>query len=386
MPRRPSTSPRIYPRKGIDYARVYLDGKPVERKLGPSGSEESRQAYLRFCAELSASGGRLPSRQTVADPTILTVAEAVCRWLTHASEFYAGRSREHEQHVVASRPLLAIWGTMPVTAFDAAALEHLQLQMASGSWMSEAQKEAARKRGDPIGWCRNVINRNCVRIKTAWRWMERKKLVPPGSWGTLQTVPGLRKNDPRVRHSPRRRACSREDLDRVLKLLHEPVRSMLLLGWLTGARPGEIRPMRAGDIDRSSEVWLYIPGRHKGDWREGADDRVVPLGAEARSLIAFWLERVGEGGPEAYLFKPTRGSATHYSDVAYSRAVGRAADRAGVDLTHYHTRHAAKRRITQQYGLDAARAVLGQKSLTTTNGYDHQADVELATRVAREMG
>jgi hypothetical protein len=57
-----------------------------------------------------------------------------------------------------------------------------------------------------------------------------------------------------------------------------------------------------------------------------------------------------------------------------------------VKLHPYQLRHSAKERITRTEGLDAARAVLGQLSLGTTNLYARQQDVEKATSVMSRMG
>jgi site-specific recombinase XerC len=57
-----------------------------------------------------------------------------------------------------------------------------------------------------------------------------------------------------------------------------------------------------------------------------------------------------------------------------------------VKLHPYQLRHGAKQRITRSSGLDAARAVLGQQSIGTTNLYASQQDVVMAAEVMAQLG
>lgn len=82
--------------------------------------------------------------------------------------------------------------------------------------MSEQDKDKARKRGDPIDWCRNVVNRRIARVKTMWRWAESRKLVPAGSYHHLQTVRGLPKTAKCVRQTPKVRPAFGEQLQSAL--------------------------------------------------------------------------------------------------------------------------------------------------------------------------
>ena len=70
----------------------------------------------------------------------------------------------------------------------------------------------------------------------------------------------------------------------------------------------------------------------------------------------------------------------------YDNVIWRACRKAGVRLQPYGGRHATKDRVTRAAGLDAARAVLGQSSLGTTNDYGSQLDLETAARVAARLG
>ncbi len=355
-------------------ARVRVRGKDIA--LGQWGSAEANAAYRRLVAELSVDGG-----PAVVTGDVLTVAQLVAR---HQEAEHERSPKEQAQFAYACAPLVALYGPEPATAIDAAALEAVRDAMASGLWMTELEKAREQTRGRKVGWCRNVCNRRLTRIKTLWRWAERKKLVPAGAHANLKTVPGLGKGSRKVRHTADRAAADLETARKVARHAPPVVAAMLELQALVGMRSCEVRVMRSVDVDRSGDVWTYRPTADKSAWREHQAPRTVPLGPECQRILGFWL-RPDE--PEAYLFSPKGGRSSRacYSDTGYAQAVRRAAAAAGVRLQPYGTRHGAKRRITREHGADAARAVLGQKHISTTELYGG-IDVDHAKEVARKIG
>lgn len=372
--------PKIYlhKRSNRSYVRIRRDGQQTDIYLdGPSGSPESKAHYARLIAMMATQGGQLPP--PIARPT--TVSEVAAQFMVYANEEYDPRGREAENFGLSCRPLLRLFGETPAADFDTESLLTLQQAMASGSWMTEEETAECLKRKRPIGWCRNVVNRRVVRIKTLWKWAESRKLVPMGSYHHLTTVRGLGKKSKHVRHTKPRQATTWEAVQAIVPHCPAPVDTMIQVQWHAGMRSCEVRLMRPADIDRGGEVWTYRPEHHKNDWREAEQDRVIALGPEAQRLLEPLL---ANAEPQAYLFqaRPQK----PYSAFSYAQAIRRACARAGVKLVAYQARHAAKARITREHGLDAARAVLGQKSLGTTNLYSSALDLEQAKEVAREVG
>lgn len=348
-------------------ARVRIAGK--DYYLGVYGSTEAKEAYARLLAELAATG-QPPARQEEGQGT---VAELVAQWLAYMPSRYHANSREPPQFRQALEVVVRLYGSQPARAFDSLALMAVQRAMASGSWLREEEQVRLRQKGRPVGWCRNVVNRQLVRVRTVWRWAESRKLVPPGTWSSLLTVEGVGRNAPGVRQTKPQSAASWDELRAVLRCCRPAPRAMLLLQWWAGMRSEEVRLMRREDIDTSGAVWLYRPAKHKCEWR--GQERVVPLGRKCQSVLIPWMKKAG------YLFEARSGQP--YSAFSYAQSVRRAAARAGVQGFHpYRCRHAAKQRLTREHGLDAARAVLGQKSLGTTNLYASQQDLRTATDVA----
>jgi len=359
--------------------------------LGPFGSPESWEQYEQELARWRARP-KLTEADTQPRPTAPTVAEVAAGFAAHAQAHYSERGREVGQFALVLTPLVRLFGELPAARFRTAELEQLQLALASGSWMTAAEQERHRRRGLLVGLSRNVVNRRIVRVRTVWRWAERKGLVPAGSYEHLRTVPGLRRNARNVRVRPKVQPASWEAVKAVARAAEPAPRTMLLLQWWTGMRSAEVRAMRTADIDQAGPrvdgrtIWLYRPAAHKGDWREEAEEspRVVPLGPKCQALLRAWLR---PDAPAAHMFAPRR-RRRHpcYTVCSYAQAVRRAARRAGHPGFHaYQCRHAAKVRVTRAAGADAARAILGHRSIQTTQMYG-SLDVAHAVEVARRLG
>lgn len=357
MPRKASWPPRIYVHKsGRAFIRVRKDGRSRDYYLeGTPGSDECRAHYARLVAELSTGGVPRPEVPRGGE---VTVFQLIDRWRAERGPEHA--RKELEQYGYSLAPLVDLYGTTPARDFRIPQLKTVRAEM-------------VRR-----GWCRNVVNRRIVRVRTVFRWAEEADLIPPGSWHHLCTLRSLPKNAPHVRQTAPTHVTSREELQAVLAHLREPLRTMLEVQWLSGMRSCEVRLMAASRIDRTQPTWIYSPEKDKSGWREGQAPRAVFLGPECQRLLTPFLLRA-----EEYLF-PTR-RAPHYSDTSYAHEIDKACKKAGVKVTGYGGRHAAKLRVTREHGLDAARAFLGQKSLGTTNQYAAEIDHKTAEEVARKL-
>jgi len=232
--------------------------------LGIYGSEEAARAYAELLTRLSngATPNVAPATPNVAQDGI-TVAVVVSRWFAEEAPRYPASGREATQFKFACRPLLRLFGATLASDLDADKLEQVQISMASGTWQNPEERAKAKRRGYPCDWSCRTVNRAITRIRTLWRWAERKKLVPAGTFAHLCTLPGLAANDARVRHRPKRKPVPFAHVKACLRHCAPQIRTMLLLQWWTGMRSAEVRLMRPCDLDRSGEVWLYTPGRHK---------------------------------------------------------------------------------------------------------------------------
>jgi integrase len=398
VPRKSKFPPSLLHHKGSGQAYVRVQGD--NHYLGKwdvvrdEATPEARAAYVRLIAALASGQPVLPKR--AAPPA--TVADVVALWWTHEAPKLSASGRERDGYRLSLRPLLALYGPTDAVRFDAAALETLQTAMASGHWKDAAAREKLRGENGkhavngtpplPEGWCAGVVNQRIGRIKTLWRWAERRGLVLAGSWANLRTVPGIRKNDSRARHAPRRRPATWQEVRDVARHARPPARSALLLCWWTGMRPAEAYTLTPGELDRTDpKLWVYRPAKHKTAWLGHA--RAVVLNRKAQSVLLPWLKNSPPA--DAVLFRPEvrtsdRYRAECYDGKTFARAVRRAAVRAGrKGVTSYMIRHAVKQRVTRLCGLDAARCLLGQASIGTTNNYGDAVDLEMAKEAARRL-
>ncbi len=336
--------------------------------LGQHGSPEADAAYRALVARLGPKG----IAPTAPVPS-LRVKDVLARWWAEERPRYAPASREPAAMAQAMRPLRALFGDHPAAAFDSAALEVLQLAMAAGTWAEGA-----------IPWCRNVINRHVSRIKTIWRWAERKKLIPPGSWANLKSVPGISRNDARVRQTERRRPVNQAQVDAILARMRSKVgRALVQVQWLTAMRPAELLSMRTGDLDMTGpDVWIYRPATHKNAWR--GQERIVHLGPVAQAILQAWLK---PDQPEWPVFHAPFDRSKFLEKNSYWQCVKRAAVRAGLPwVVPYSLRHGAKQKVTRAMGLDAARSFLGHVTVETTAAYGSAQDHQTAAEVAMKLG
>lgn len=399
MPRKAKFPPEIRPHPHSGQDRCWVNGRWVY--LGPTGSEEARQAYARLVAELSAGKPASSPAERRKTDTGPTVADVLCAWWLHAEQRYSAKGRELEQFRISLRPLERLYGDTPAREFRAKHLETVLLAMAQGSWLNAEERASYEARCIPAAWSAGVCNRRLVRIRTLWKWAEKEELVPGGSYNHLLTVSGFAKNDQRVRHREKRKPPTWDQTRAVARHCPASVRAILLLHWWSGMRSEEVRTLRVGDVDTSAAVWLYSPRQHKTQHLD--QQRIIPLGPKAQAVLRPWLERARQHGPDAYVFPPEPGPRRRrkdgseglrppydhrrcYSDQSYPRAVARAAAKAGVEgYWPYGNRHAFRMRIGREMGDEAARATLGHKHISTTEHYGAR-DLDLASEAARRLG
>ena len=338
----------------------------------------------------------------------MTVCEVLAHWCVHAKVAYDQRSQEPAQFKFALRPLDRLWGDMPAEDFDADALRAVQMAMATGSWMTEEEIEALRKRGRNVGLCRCTLNHRLSRIKTVWRWAESRKLVPKGSYAALLSLRGLGKKNPSVRHTVRKPAACVADVLAILPHVLPPVAAAIQVQLYTGARAGEAIIMRPCDVDRESlkvdgqPIWVYRPEWSKNDWRENATARAIPIGPKLQEVLKPFLDTTAAA---AYLFNPRvayeqwltannrrkkhakkRFPGERYTVNSYNRAIAKGCRRAGVQRwTSHQIRYHVAASIGPLAGLEGVRQVLGQHSVDIAAHYAG-LDLEAAARIVANIG
>jgi integrase len=235
-------------------------------------------------------------------------------------------------------------------------------------------------------------------------------------------------------------------IDAVLECVNKQIGAMIRLQLLTGMRPGEVTIMRGGDLDTSGRIWVYRPASHKTEHHYV--ERLIYLGPKAQEVLRPFLKRdlqaylfspaeaecdrrqalhAGRKTPMSCgnrpgsnrRPRPNRKPGARYTRTNYRGAIRRACEQAfpppgrlarreqetikdwKVRLTdsdrrelrewrrehswHPHQiRHNAATRLREEFGIEAARVVLGHRSAGVTEIYaeiDHLRAADVMARV-----
>jgi integrase len=259
------------------------------------------------------------------------------------------------------------------------------------------------------GLAASTIRQRLGIVKRMVGWGVANEKLPGDALYRLQAVPRLKAGKKGPRPAKKVRAAPEAHIRAILPQLNPVVRAMVQIQDLTGARPGEIRSMTTGEIDRTVDPWLYRPAHHKTEVYE--KDRVIPIGPKGQEVLKSWLK----DDPGAPIFSPVETMqgvrTTSYSPKrtdrqraarrkpqpkrrlkdmcskgAYRWAIERACDKAGVSrFTPNQIRHTAATRIRRLFGLEAAQTVLGHAKADVTQIYAER-NLKLAEDIAMKIG
>jgi integrase len=385
------------PRSRAEYERLlglWLMGG--RRPLQPPGSNCPPTAGLpgvKGSAPAMASHGIGPS----AD---LRIVELLAGFRRYAAEYYSLEGRPTSEYCC----YRAVIRTMRKQC------GHLQVQHFGPLALMELRERFIEARQ-----CRDTVNRNIGRVRRIFRWGVEREMVSPTVLQGLQAVSGLKAGRTAAHEGVKVLPVIWSDVKAIRPHVSAQVWAAIELQWLTGMRPGEVLTMRGGDMETGADVWLYRPASHKNAWR--GQPRIVDLGPQAQQVIKPFLT----GDPAAYLFsaaqavkakrakqrkdrktplypshvrrlkarrkrRPRRTPHARYTVGAYRRAIARACQAAGCKPWHPHQlRHSAGTRIRKEYGIEAAKIILGHQKLNATEIYA-EADREKARKIVKKLG
>lgn len=382
---------RLYKRTG--QAVVTINGK--DYYLGKFGSKASREAYDRLIGEWLMNGRCIP-----VNDGPLTVSEMIAGFWHYLERHYrkpdGTPTTEPENFRLALRPLRALYGHTPAAGFGPLALK------------------TVRQRMIEAGGSRKYINKHIGRIKLAFKWAASEELVPAAVYHGLQTVAGLKRGRTDADETDPVRPVPEKYVDAIRPYVSRQVWAMVQLQRLTGMRSGEVIIMRGRDLDTAAPIWLYRPESHKTEHH--GHERIVELGPRAQTVLKRFLKP----DLDAYLFSPRdtvaeqkiekrrkrkskvqpsqqdrskpnpkRAAGDRYSADSFRRAIQRACDaddaKVKADLIkagekpdddrvtprwHPHQlRHNYATRIRKEFGIEAARILLGHRSTAVTELY-----------------
>jgi len=403
--------PKYRLHKGSGQAFIQVKGRRIY--LGRHGTKKSRERYGEELAKLDdAEPAYKPAAKSDASYTVVELAAA---YLDHAEAYYRKGGVETETVGEVGRSLKALaekYGKVPVADFGPLKLKHLQRSMVKA------------------GLARTTINDRIGIVKRAFRWGVSEELVPAHVDHALRAVEGLRKGRTDAKEKVPVQPVPDEVVDRTIEFLTPVVADMVRFQRLTGCRPAEVCMIRPMDVDRSGEVWRYVPESHKTEHHGKA--RTIFIGPKAQDVLRAYLLRpedahcfspaeseqkrmeqlhaarrtpLGQGNRPGSNRKrwPKRKAGDHYDTASYRRAIHRAVDRLNKQLEREaekagheppeplerwspnQLRHTAGTRVRHKYGLEGAQVLLGHSRADVTQVYAER-DMKLGERIAAECG
>jgi integrase len=413
MARRSRRIPSYRLHKPSGKAVVTINGH--DHYLGPHDSPESKQKYAKLIQEWTANQDRPAAEGTVAEaPADLTINELVLAFWDHAKAYYvkADGSPTGEQQAIkySLRPLAQLYGDEPACEFGPRKLKVVRQAMIDS------------------GLARSLINKRINRIRHLFKWGVENEMVSPLILQALKAVAPLKRGRTKARETEPVKPAPQEHIDVIQPHVSPQVWAMVQLQLRTAMRPGEVVIMRKCDIDRSGKVWVYVPKEHKT--AHHGHDRKVYLGPQAQQILRPFLLRPDDAylfspaeaeklrydkleaesanrGRRRNLKvrrKTKRHVGDHYDRDAYRRAITRGLEHAfpppgdlaksddetwkqynarlteedreairqwrGKMYWHPHQlRHNAATFLRQEFGVEAARLILGHRSIAVTELY-----------------
>jgi integrase len=254
-----------------------------------------------------------------------------------------------------------------------------------------------RQRWIDAGISRVYCNRLTNNVKRIWRYAVSQELIESTNWEKLRSVEPLRIGQTEAPETDPVRPVNLEIVRATAKHLSPILKSMLRVQVATGMRPSEVCRMKPIEIDRTGEVWIYRPTRHKTQ-RKGKI-REVPLIGDAREAVEDYLNR----DPNTFCFSPAESMEWHLSvrsskrktamscgnkrgsnrksnpdkkpgacfdHGSYRQAIHRAAKKAKVTTWNpYQVRHLTATMIRDAMGIEHAQAALGHSQPMMTQHY-----------------
>jgi len=267
--------------KATGQAFVELGGRRFY--LGKHGSKTSRQEYERRIADYLANGRQVaPTRSKKG----ITCQELAVHFLEWAEEYYVKNGQQTETFDHYKRAV-ALWvkhyGHESVDAFTPLSLVFLQKQ-----WVEK-------------GYARLTINFYVSIIKQAFKHGVKFGWVDAPVHYALQAVDNLKAGRTKAPEYRKVKPVDAEIVEKTLPFMPPIVADMVRIQRLCGMRPQDIRNMRSCDIDRTGDVWRYVPYTHKTEHKD--KQRIIAVGPRAQAiLMSYLLEK--EDTPEAFLFSP----------------------------------------------------------------------------------
>lgn len=391
-------------------------GKRRCKRFGRCDEVSERAARNRYAAWMATWKMTDHVRNPDSAPANYTARRLATDYFAHAEQHYVKNGQPTSSLWEVKYAMEAVadaWGNRPLVRVQSHELAQLRDRMI---WREDGSPRSVR-----------TVNGRLAIIKQAARWAASERgFIPDAVAVAMSMVKPLVEGRCEARSTDAIRPVDEDVVARTIEAAPAVLGDMIRLMWYTGMRPGEVAIMRACDVEREGEVWIYRPSTHKTEHL--AKSRVVALGPQAQRILSRYLDAIKS--PAAYLFSPRsaqaqrrhgipRGTSNVYTDESFRRALHYACDRAwphpeleavlarhgykaGARWRREHRdelrdwrrshhwnpnqlRHAWATRVRARFGVEAASTGLGHASIDTTLIYAERS-LERAREVAAAVG
>jgi integrase len=275
---RPSSSfvPKYRKHRASGQAIVTISGR--DYYLGPHGSKASRIEYDRLITEWLVSGRSGTFGSAAGE---LSIAELLVAYLKYAKKYYGTEPNSEYFHFRRiARPIKELYSSTPVVEFG------------------PLQFKAIRQRLIDGGGARSYINPQMQRARRIFKWGAAEGMIPPSVPQSLAMVVGLRKGKTDARETDPILPVEDAIVDASLEYMPGIPADMVRFQRLTGCRPDEVCTLKPCDLDRSEEIWMYRPAKHKTEHH--GRDRTIFIGPKAQGVLLRYLAR----DAQTHCFRP----------------------------------------------------------------------------------
>lgn len=345
------------------------------------------------------------------DPSAYTVNKLAAAYKQHARKLYTknGETTSHIDTVdIALDAMISMYDGRGVDDVGAPEVKRLVDGMVVG----------ADRHG--VNRARSIytVNGRLRIIKQAFKWARLYGLVSKETAFDVSLVPPLRAGRSEAKPARKVLPVPEDVLAATIGEATPTIRDMIRTLLITGMRPGELCAMRACDIERDGDVWIYRPVSHKTEHH--GKERVILVGPQSQAILKPYIARRTKlsefvflpaeahrerlemrGMPKVMAYQLSRSTFkpgrcfkhdTFHGQVA--RTCDRAFDADGAkvkarDYSHrwhpHRLRHNAATRVREQFGIEAAKDLLGHSSLSTAMIYAEKS-MDKMKEIARRAG
>jgi integrase len=227
----------------------------------------------------------------------------------------------------------------------------------------EVQRFILQKIDNGLGWetCNHLRNLLSKIFANAKKWGHFSGENPASGVELPEKPPTTKKQ-----------ALMPQQVVRLLAVLREPVRTMVLVAVLTGLRVGEILALRWQDVDLDRGELRVEQAVYRGclgSPKTKGSRRTLPLPETATQALRVLARRSMHANPEALVFASRKGTVLNDTNLLL-RHLKPAARQIGAPWVSWHTFRRTHATLLQLAGGSAkdAQAQLGHAQITTTLG------------------